>query len=53
MPANPPPRDPDDLPPEERELSRRSGTGAINPWLVVCLIALLAVVVYVASAVMA
>jgi len=43
-----PPRDEED--PRERELARRSNAPAVNPWLVVALIALLGAMVYVASA---
>ena len=45
-----PPRDDDD--PQERDLSRRSNTPAVSLWLVVFLIAMLAAVVYVVSAVL-
>ena len=49
---------PDNLPdsdtpdPAERDLSRRSGAPAISPWLVILLIAILAVGVYAASAIL-
>lgn len=36
--------------PAERDLSRRSGSPAISPWLVIAVILLLGAVVYAASA---
>jgi len=44
--------DPDDRDPRETDLQRRSAGGAISPWLVIGLIAMLGVVVYVVSAMM-
>jgi len=43
-----PPRETDD--PRESELARRSQGAAVNPWLIVALIAMLGGVVYVVSA---
>ena len=45
---NIPPRDEED--PRERELARRSNAPAVSPWVIVILIAILAAVVYVISA---
>lgn len=42
--------DPIDQSPRERGLERRSGGGAVSPWLIIGGIALLAVVVYAVSA---
>lgn len=43
-----PPREEED--PRERDLARRSNAPAVNPWLIVALIALLGAMAYVASA---
>ncbi|MDY6924665.1 MAG: hypothetical protein SWI22_11985 [Pseudomonadota bacterium] len=50
MPADLPDTDPADRDPREQGLERRSGGAALSPWLVIGGIALLAVVVYVVSA---
>jgi hypothetical protein len=52
MPADPPDTDPADRDPREAGLERRSGNGALSPWLIVGVIALLAVGAYVVSAVL-
>lgn len=50
------PMKPDDLPehdtpdPRDRDLSRRSGTPAVSPWLIIGVILLLGALVYAASA---
>ena len=44
------PPDPPEEDPAERDLSRRAGNPAINPWLLLMGVILLGVVVYVASA---
>ena len=47
---------PDELPhrdetdPSDRQLSRRSGSPAVSPWLIIGVILLIAALVYVASA---
>lgn len=48
--ADAPGTDPQDQDPRERDLSRRSGDGAVSPWLVIGLIALLGLGVYAVSA---
>lgn len=50
MAADPQDTDPVDRDPRERGLERRSAGPALSPWLVIGGIALLAVVVYVVSA---
>lgn len=50
MAADPPDTDPEAQTPRERGLERRSGLPAVSPWVAVGAIALLAAVVYVASA---
>jgi hypothetical protein len=49
-PADPPGTDPADRTPREQQLSRRSQTPAVSPWLVLGVILLLGAAVYVASA---
>ena len=48
--ADPPGTEPEDRDPYEENLSRRSDTPAISPWLIVGLILMLGVVVYAVSA---
>lgn len=48
--ADPRDTDPIDQTPRERGLERRSGGGAVSPWLLIGGVALLAVVVYAVSA---
>ncbi|MDI6624503.1 MAG: hypothetical protein QME55_07220 [Brevundimonas sp.] len=48
--ADPRDTDPIDQAPRERGMERRSSGGAVNPWLMIGGIALLAVVVYAVSA---
>lgn len=50
MAADPQDTDPIDRDPRERGLERRSGGAALSPWLMIGGIALLAIVVYVVSA---
>lgn len=50
MPANLPDTDPADRDPRERGLQRRSGNATVSPWLIIGVIALLAVGVYVVLA---
>ncbi len=50
--ADPRNTDPEDRDPRERELGRRSEGPAVSPWLVIGSILLLAVAVYVISALM-
>ncbi|MFN3931659.1 MAG: hypothetical protein ACK4JY_07915 [Brevundimonas sp.] len=50
MPADLPEIDPADRDPRERGLERRSGGPALSPWLIIGGIALVAVAVYVVSA---
>jgi len=52
MPVDPPGTDPEDQSPNERDLSRRSDAPAISPWLIIGVIAMLAVLVYVVSAIL-
>jgi hypothetical protein len=49
--ADPPHTDPADQNPRERDLKRRSGGPAVSPWLAIGVIALIAAVAYVISAV--
>lgn len=46
MPADPPGADPADQDPHERDLARRSGTPALGPWLILGVLALLALGAY-------
>ena len=50
--ADPRNTDPADQDPRERNLQRRSGGPSISPWLVIGVIALIALAVYVISAVL-
>jgi len=50
--SDPPHTDPADQDPRERDLARRSGGPAISLWLVIGVIVLLALAVYVISAVL-
>jgi hypothetical protein len=48
--ADPTGTEPDDRDPYEKDLSRRSNSPAISPWLIIGLILMLGVLVYVVSA---
>jgi hypothetical protein len=50
MAAQPPDLPPRDVDPDERDLSRRSGQAALGPWLIVGVIALVAVLAFVVLA---
>ena len=51
--ADPSHTDPDDQDPREPDLARRSSAPAVSPWLIIGSIVLIAVAVYVISAVLA
>lgn len=50
MPADPENTDPADRDPREERLRAGSGTAAVSPWLIIGVIALIAIGVYVVSA---
>jgi len=52
MAADPQGTEPEDRSPREKDLSRRSDTPAISPWLIIWVIAMLGVLVYVVSAIL-
>lgn len=50
MPADPRDTDPADRDPRDSGLQRRSGNASVSPWLIVSVIVLLAIGIYVVSA---
>lgn len=48
--ADPAGTEPDDRDPEQADLARRSAGGAVSPWLIIGLLAMLGVGVYAVSA---